>query len=170
MRILAVVAGALSLLVVASLSGCGDSSSSADGGSLPVDQCTNPSDLGIIASLAAQLDGGIPDGGVPDGGPYPYSYMMGFRVAIETCADTMCIGAILAENGAEECMSNCLATTDAAGLSKECIACQNEVIRCGAAYCINVCLGSDQALCDECGLLHCGARLVECTGLPQELP
>lgn len=170
MKTLATCLGPVVLLAASVVAGCGDSSDAGGSGSTAVDQCTGAGDLEIIAALAADLDGGAPDGGVPDGGPYPYAYMEALIDEIDTCANQMCIGAILMEDDAEQCMSDCLMATDAAGLSDGCIACQGELIRCAAASCLNVCLGDDQDLCDACGLENCGARQVACTGLPQPLP
>lgn len=169
-RAIRIRSASLLLAAMSGALGCGGSTPSLDAGPPPVDQCTNSADLGIIGALAAMEDGGIPDGGVPEGGPYPYSYQAALTTALKVCGGQVCLQAILNEVDAEQCMSECLSMTEVAGLSSGCIACQSETIRCAAANCINVCLGSDPALCDACGIEHCGARTVECTGLPQMLP
>ena len=147
--------------------GCGSSSSAPDAGPLPVDQCLNASDLAIFEALVATTDGGLPDGGVPDGGPYPFSFQAALSPLIEACGRGDCLGAILSEDNAEQCMAACLGSTSAAGLSTECIACQNEAVRCAAAHCVTICLGSDPEACLACGYQYCGARTIECSGLPQ---
>ena len=156
----------LTLVLLLLAAGCDDSPPPAtDAGPLPIDPCTNADDLAIMEALA-----GTPDGGVPDGGPYPTSFQEALTIEIQTCANQTCLTQLLTGNGGEECMIDCLATTGAAGLSTGCLACQNEVVQCGATHCINVCLGSDEALCRACGYEYCTPRLGECTGLPQPVP
>jgi len=158
------------LLLLALPAGCGgDSSGPADSGPPPMDQCTGASDLAIIEGLFDLVDAGLPDGGVPDGGPYPYAYEVALGTVMRMCTDELCIGAILTDNNAEQCVSDCLDMTAAAGVSGGCIGCQNELIRCTTANCVNLCLGSDEAACNACVLTACGERMGACTGFEAPL-
>jgi hypothetical protein len=153
-------------LVLAAV-GCGDDDGGApDAGPLPVDQCLNPTDLGIAMTLLEMTDGGLPDGGVPDGGPLPGGYGKVLGDVIQDCAEGACLSEILMESGVEACMATCLSATPADGLSSGCTNCYIEVLHCAVNECLNECLGADQQLCDDCTGIYCSPRLFECSGLP----
>jgi len=162
---------ALPLLGCLLLAACGGDDASPDAGPPPVDQCTDPSDIAIIANIAAMTDGGIPDGGVPDGGPYPTSFNEALgRYMGETCTGSTapCFQNILSETDVDACLTQCFMGSAAEGLSKGCANCYVELIGCGADYCITSCLSSGQGSteCDACVQAACGARHEACTGLP----
>jgi len=151
--------------------GCGgDGDGGQDAGPPPVDQCTNAADIAVIENVVQAADAGVLDGGVPDGGDYPTHYARLLGYVVQDCTNNTCLTNILQENMVYECISACLATTPAVGLSEGCVGCQVEVVQCAIDHCFVVCQGSDMSLCEQCAIDYCAPRLVECSGLPGDIP
>lgn len=162
----------IAFVVVLLVAGCGGSTKSpVDAGPPPVNQCVGASDLAIMQSLAAALDGGVPDGGasdggLSDGGVYPYVYLQALGDQVAQCSDqSTCLPAIITDDNPEQCINDCLNSTPATGISVGCVGCYVELIRCTGQYCATLCLGSNPAMCEACAQEHCGTRMAECTGI-----
>lgn len=142
------------VLLALSTFGCSDGDPVDDGYQYPhTNACLGSEDEAI-------LDIRFVDAGPPD----PMANNPGDIV--QGCAMSDCIPVILDQGDIEGCVSECLATTELAGLTTECEDCWIGLVLCGQEHCVAPCLGSNDQLCDDCVIDNCYSGLEECTGIP----
>ena len=74
-----------------------------------------------------------------------------------------CCGGCLGIRG---CFINCW--LELFGYSQECSECWGSTCQCSSQFCLIVCLGPDQAACDQCVIDNCNPQTQACTGVPRD--
>lgn len=70
------------------------------------------------------------------------------------------------------CATDCIQEVTGAGISLPCTSCVILSVECGRTYCLNECIGSDEALCDRCLCgenslgVNCLIDYEACSGIP----
>lgn len=125
-----------------------------------VDLCNNPAD---IAGVHANYDAPGTEGG---------TNLQTLNQVAKQCGIDCLFMHGEDEAAQRVCATDCIQEVTQQAISLPCTSCVILSVECGRTYCLNECIGSDEALCDRClcgenGLgINCLVDYEACSGIP----